>query len=144
MLEAESMTISITRVEPRTGDKGETALVGGKRVPEDSPRIVAYGTVDELNAAVGLARVFNAERLAEGERHRWLDEVLRKIQNQLFDLGSELATPPDAAYEGMFRMSEGEVKELEDLMDRCERSAAAQVLHPAGRRPDPRIPPSGA
>src|SRR5436309_3544838 len=93
-----SMTISITRVYTRTGDKGETALVGGKRVPKDSPRIVAYGTVDELNAAVGLARVFNAERLAEGERHRWLDEVLRKIQNQLFDLGSELATPPRGSH----------------------------------------------
>ena len=66
-------------------------------------------------------RVFNAERLAEGERHRWLDEVLRKIQNQLFDLGSELATPADAAYAGMFRMGEGEVTELEALMDRCQK-----------------------
>ncbi len=115
------MPISITRVYTRTGDKGETSLVGGKRIPKDSPRIVAYGTVDELNAVVGLVRVFNAERLDEGERHRWLDEVLRKIQNQLFDLGSELATPPDAAYEGMFRVGEGEVKELEALMDRCQK-----------------------
>src|SRR5947207_15864911 len=117
MLEAESMTISITRVYTRTGDKGETALVGGKRVPKDSPRIVAYGTVDELNAAVGLVRVFNAEKIggrsAAAERHRWLDEVLRKIQNQLFDIGSELATPPDAVYEGMFRVGEAEVTELE-------------------------------
>ena len=94
------MPISITRVYTRTGDKGETALVGGKRVPKDSPRIVAYGSVDELNAVVGLVRVFNAERLSEGERHRWLDEVLRKIQNQLFDLGSELATPPEAVSRG--------------------------------------------
>src|SRR5262249_39769095 len=94
--EAGSMPISITRVYTRTGDKGETSLVGGKRIPKDSPRITAYGTVDELNAVVGLVRVFNAERLDEGERHRWLDEVLRKIQNQLFDLGSELATPRDA------------------------------------------------
>ena len=115
------MPISITRVYTRTGDKGETSLVGGKRIPKDSPRIVAYGTVDELNAVVGLVRVFNAERLDEGERHRWLDEVLRKIQNQLFDLGSELATPPDAVYEGMFRVGEGEVKELEELMDRCQK-----------------------
>src|SRR5438128_11004513 len=115
------MTISITRVYTRTGDQGETALVGGKRVPKDSPRIVAYGSVDELNAVVGLVRVFNAERIGEGERHRWLDEVLRKVQNQLFDLGSELATPPDAAYEGMFRVGEGEVKELEALMDRCQK-----------------------
>jgi cob(I)alamin adenosyltransferase len=113
--------ISITRVYTRTGDRGETALVGGGRVPKDSPRIVAYGTLDELNAVVGLARVFNAERLGEGERHRWLDGVLQRIQNQLFDLGSELATPPDAAYEGMFRMSEAEVTDLEHLMDECQK-----------------------
>jgi cob(I)alamin adenosyltransferase len=69
--------------------------------------------------------VFNAERLTargtKGERHRWLDAVLKKIQNQLFDLGSELATPPDAVYEGMFRMSEAEVTELERLMDQCQK-----------------------
>jgi len=122
------MPISITRVYTRTGDRGETALVGGRRVPKDSPRIAAYGTIDELNAAVGLARVFNAERMtgrgAGRERHRWLDDVLKKIQNQLFDLGSELATPADAAYEGMFRMSEGEVNELEQLMDRCQKDLA--------------------
>jgi len=122
------MPISITRVYTRTGDRGETALVGGRRVPKDSPRIAAYGTIDELNAAVGLARVFNAERMtgrgAGRERHRWLDEVLKKIQNQLFDLGSELATPPDAAYEGMFRMGEGEVSELEKLMDHCQKDLA--------------------
>ncbi|HET9490527.1 MAG TPA: cob(I)yrinic acid a,c-diamide adenosyltransferase [Methylomirabilota bacterium] len=114
------MPISITRVYTRTGDKGDTALVGGKRVPKDSPRIAAYGTVDELNAAVGLARTFNAERLAEGEHHRWLDEVLRKIQNELFDLGSELATPPEAEYEGMVRAGPEQVTALEQLMDRCQ------------------------
>jgi len=122
------MTISITRVYTRTGDRGETALVGGARVPKDSPRIVAYGTLDELNAAVGLARVFNAERLAAGgpvrEHHAWLDDVLRRIQNQIFDLGSELATPPAAAYEGMFRVGEAEVTELEQLMDRCQQDLA--------------------
>jgi cob(I)alamin adenosyltransferase len=115
------MTISITRVYTRTGDKGTTALVGGKRVPKDSPRIAAYGTIDELNAVLGLARVFNEERLAEGEKHRWLDEVFRRLQNQLFDLGSELATPADAVYEGMFRIGDAEVKELEALMDRCQK-----------------------
>jgi cob(I)alamin adenosyltransferase len=119
------MPISITRVYTRLGDRGETALVGGRRVPKDSPRIVAYGTLDELNAAVGLARVFNAERLAARgparERHRWLDEVLKKIQNQLFDLGSELATPPDAVYDGMFRIGQDQVTELEQLMDRCQK-----------------------
>ena len=115
------MTIRITRVYTRTGDKGTTALVGGKRVPKDSPRIAAYGTIDELNSILGLARVFNEERLAEGEKHRWLDEVFRRLQNQLFDLGSELATPPDADYDGMFRVGDAEVKELETLMDRCQK-----------------------
>jgi len=114
------MPISITRVYTRLGDKGETALVGGKRVPKDSPRIVAYGTIDELNAIVGLARTFNAERLDEGEHHRRLDEMLRRIQNELFDLGSELATPPDAEYEGMFKMAEPQVTALERLMDQCQ------------------------
>ena len=118
------MTISITRVYTRTGDKGETALVGGARVPKDSPRIEAYGSIDELNAIVGLARTFNEERLAEGEHHRWLDEVLRQIQNELFDLGSELATPPGAEYEGMFRMGEPEVTALEKLMDHCQKDLA--------------------
>jgi len=115
------MPISITRVYTRTGDGGETSLVGGKRVAKDSPRIVAYGTLDELNAIVGLARTFNAERLAEGEHHRWLDEILRQIQNELFDLGSELATPPEAEYEGMFRVGESQVIALERLMDRCQK-----------------------
>jgi cob(I)alamin adenosyltransferase len=122
------MPISITRVYTRLGDQGETALVGGKRVPKDSPRIVAYGTVDELNAVVGLVRVFNAERMrarrASRPRHVWLDATLQKIQNQLFDLGSELATPPDAVYEGMFRVGEGEVAELESIMDTCQKGLA--------------------
>ena len=115
------MTISITRVYTRTGDRGDTGLVGGSRVPKDSPRIEAYGTIDELNAIVGLARTFNEERLAEGEHHRWLDEALRRIQNELFDLGSELATPPGAEYEGLHRVSEVEVTALEKLMDHCQK-----------------------
>ena len=75
------MPIRITRVYTRTGDTGTTALVGGRRVPKDSQRIAAYGTIDELNASLGLARVFNEERLAEGEGHQWLDGVLRRLQN---------------------------------------------------------------
>jgi cob(I)alamin adenosyltransferase len=114
------MPISITRVYTRTGDQGDTALVGGARVPKDSPRIAAYGTIDELNAIVGLARTFNEERLGDGEHHRWLDGVLRGIQSRLFDLGSELATPADAVYEGMFRVGDAEVAELERLMDDCQ------------------------
>src|SRR3989338_7658290 len=113
--------VRITRVYTRTGDNGETALVGGKRLPKDSPRIEAYGTIDELNSIVGLARVFNEERLRKGKAHRFLDGILRKIQDELFDLGSELATPPDFSYEGRYRVGEGEVKKLERIIDECQK-----------------------
>jgi cob(I)alamin adenosyltransferase len=114
------MGIRITRVYTRTGDGGETALVGGRRVPKDSPRIEAYGAIDELNAVLGLVRAENAPRIGADEGARWLDEVLRRLQNQLFDLGSELATPPDAAYEGMYRVGDEDVRGLETLIDRCQ------------------------
>jgi cob(I)alamin adenosyltransferase len=115
------MAIRITKVYTRTGDKGETALVGGKRVPKDSPRIDAYGTIDELNSIVGLARVFNEEKLNAGDAHGFLDLTLRQIQDELFDLGSELATPDDFSYDGMYRVSEREVKKLEELIDECQK-----------------------
>jgi cob(I)alamin adenosyltransferase len=116
------MAVRITKVYTRTGDNGETALVGGKRVPKDSARIEAYGTIDELNSIVGLARAFNEEKLGEGEPHRFLDLVLRQIQDELFDLGSELATPPDFFQEGMYRVGEREVKKIEQLIDECQKS----------------------
>lgn len=115
------MAIRITRVYTRTGDKGETGLVGGKRIPKDSPRIEAYGTIDELNSIVGLARVFNEEKLADGDAHQFLDTVLRQIQDELFDLGSELATPPDFFQQGMYRVGEPEVKKIEQLIDECQK-----------------------
>ena len=115
------MAIRITRVYTRTGDRGETALVGGKRVPKDSLRIEAYGTIDELNSIVGLARAFNEEKLADGDAHRFLDTMLRQIQDELFDLGSELATPPDFFKEGMYRVSEKEIKKIEQLIDECQK-----------------------
>ena len=116
------MAVRITKVYTRTGDKGETALVGGKRVAKDSARIEAYGTIDELNSIVGLARAFNEEKLGEGEAHRFLDLVLRQIQDELFDLGSELATPSDFFQEGMYRVGEREVKKIEQLIDECQKS----------------------
>jgi len=114
------MAIRITRVYTRSGDSGDTGLVGGKRVPKDAQRIEAYGTIDELNSIVGLARVFNAETPAGAARDR-LEDILKRVQNELFDLGSELATPPDAVYEGMFRIGEDEVTSLEHVMDECQK-----------------------
>ncbi|MEW6296966.1 MAG: cob(I)yrinic acid a,c-diamide adenosyltransferase [Thermodesulfobacteriota bacterium] len=115
------MAIRITKVYTRAGDKGFTKLVGGKKVPKDAARIEAYGTIDELNSVLGLARVFNdelKERLPAAQR---LDDIVRRLQNELFDLGSELATPPDFSYEGMFRVGEDEVKALERLIDDCQK-----------------------
>lgn len=115
------MAIRITKVYTRTGDKGFTKLVGGKKVPKDATRIESYGTIDELNSVLGLARVFNDEvkdRLPAAQR---LDEIFRRLQNELFDLGSELATPPDFSYEGMFRVSEAEVTALEKLIDELQK-----------------------
>lgn len=114
------MAIRITRVYTRTGDKGNTGLVGGKRVPKDALRIEAYGTIDELNSVVGLARVFNGEPPATPVRDR-MEQILKRLQNELFDLGSELATPPEAFYDGMFRVGAEEVKALEQLMDDCQK-----------------------
>jgi cob(I)alamin adenosyltransferase len=115
------MAVRITRVYTRTGDKGETGLVGGKRVPKDSERIAAYGTIDELNSVVGLARTFNDEKINVSDAHRFLDVILRQIQDELFDLGSELATPPDFFQEGMYRVGEREVKKIEQLIDECQK-----------------------
>ena len=116
------MAIRINRVYTRTGDKGETGLVGGKRVPKDSPRIEAYGTVDELNSIVGLARVFNEERIKDGEAHRFLDQVLRDIQEELFNLGSELATPPDSRFKGTISIGKEQVKRIEEIIDECQKT----------------------
>jgi cob(I)alamin adenosyltransferase len=112
--------VRITKVYTRTGDRGETSLVGGKRVPKDSPRIDAYGTIDELNSIVGLARVFNEESLDAGEAHRFLDEVLCRLQDELFDLGSELATPPEFFQPGMYRVGDDEIARIEKLIDKCQ------------------------
>ena len=115
------MAVRINKVYTRTGDRGETALVGGHRVPKDSLRIEAYGSIDELNSIVGLARVFNEESLDAGEAHRFLDEVLCQVQDELFDLGSELATPPEFFQQGMYRVGSGEIARLEKLMDKCQK-----------------------
>ena len=116
--------VRITRVYTRTGDAGQTALVGGKRVAKDAQRIEAYGTIDELNSIIGLARAFNTKKIKARKARRFLDEVLGKIQDELFDLGSELATPEDAAYAGMYRVGAAEVKRIEETIDRCQKDLA--------------------
>jgi cob(I)alamin adenosyltransferase len=115
------VAIRITRVYTRRGDRGDTDLVGGERVPKDSPRIIAYGSVDELNAALGIVRALNAAEIKRSPACRALDALLKKLQNELFDLGSELATPPAAFQPGMFKVGPEHVKALETRMDLCQR-----------------------
>ena len=101
----------ITKVYTRTGDDGKTGLGGGQRVEKDSPRIEAYGTVDELNSQIGVA-------LASGVCQP-LAEALGSIQNDLFHLGSDLCTlEPDKQRRPVPRIEERHVAALERVIDR--------------------------
>ncbi|MCC6920078.1 MAG: cob(I)yrinic acid a,c-diamide adenosyltransferase [Alphaproteobacteria bacterium] len=101
--------VVLNRIYTKTGDKGETALVTGVRVPKDDLRIACYGTVDETNACVGLARLTAISQL---------DGMLARIQNDLFDLGSDLATPEEPAPKFQaLRIVEAQVERLENEID---------------------------
>ena len=90
----------ISKVYTKTGDGGRTRLAGGQEIAKDAIRVEAYGTVDELNAIIGLVRVFNQEQTGNGEASIQLEEYMKWIQNKLFDIGGLLATAPgqDTAY----------------------------------------------
>lgn len=107
----------ITKVYTRTGDKGHTRLVGGDAAPKDDVRIEAYGTVDELNAVLGLARTFNARSEVDDGSRESIDRILAAVQNDLFDVGADLATPAASRWEGMHRVGDDEVARLEGWID---------------------------
>lgn len=97
----------------KTGDKGTTALYGGERVAKDDPRVRAYGAVDEANAAIGVARSLIDERELVAD--------LAEIQNALFDLGADLATPLESRYRAnLVPLDEVDVTVLERLIDRYD------------------------
>lgn len=104
--------LAINRVYTRRGDQGDTSLAGGRRVPKDSLRIEAYGTVDELNAFIGLAR-HTAREAGLGE----LAEILLRVQHELFNLGSILATMPEDVHPRQARITGAEVALLESEID---------------------------
>jgi cob(I)alamin adenosyltransferase len=97
------------KIYTKTGDQGQTSLFSGGRVPKHHLRVEAYGTIDELNSALGLARAFKASAQTDA----WLET----IQNQLFQLGADLATPQDAAAAWVVRMDAAPVAWLEGLID---------------------------
>lgn len=105
------MAFRITRVYTRSGDDGWTGLVGGARVQKDDPRVSCYGTIDELNAVVGLT---GAKLTEKTERLR---PVLESLQQELFDVGAELATPSEAYYAGMWKVEGRHIVRLETLCD---------------------------
>ena len=110
--------VRLSRIYTRGGDKGETSLGDGSRVRKEAPRVAAYGTVDEANAAIGLARLH-----CDGAA----DAMLARIQNDLFDLGADLCTPEDGRRAaGALRIVAAQVARLEAEIDRM--NAALQPL----------------
>ena len=107
----------ITKVYTRTGDQGMTRLVGGQQLPKDDVRIEAYGTTDELNATVGLVRMELARGAWGGEACEGLDRQLEQIQNDLFNLGSDLATRAEDRWPGMRLLHGDDVRRLEQEID---------------------------
>ena len=104
--------VTLNRIYTKTGDAGKTRLASGAQVSKSDGRVEAYGCVDETNACVGLARVHLA---ADPE----LDAMLGRVQNELFDLGADLATPakPDEAEGAKLRILDSQVERLEREID---------------------------
>lgn len=100
----------LSKIYTRGGDKGQTSLTGGKRVPKDDARVAAYGTVDEANSVIGIARLYT-----EGVA----DSMLMRIQNDMFDLGADLSTPGDDFTPGemSLRIVAAQVTRLEEEID---------------------------
>src|ERR1700733_11200671 len=128
--------LAINRVYTRHGDAGRTRLVGGQEVPKDDARLEAYGTVDELNAFVGAARQTLAEAPRGAPRLASLGEALARVQHELFNLGSILATLPADVHPKQPRVTEAEVEQLEREMDRMNQDLAPlrSFVLPGGSR----------
>ena len=124
--------VVLNKIYTKTGDDGTTALGTGERRAKHDPRIEAYGTVDETNAAIGLARAELSPDLAE------LDAMLARIQNDLFDLGAELATPDDGKPKDFepLRIVASQVERIERDIDRlnAELAPLRSFVLPAGSR----------
>jgi cob(I)alamin adenosyltransferase len=113
----DSPRLAINRVYTRQGDGGETSLAGGQRVPKDSARIEAYGDVDELNSILGLARATTIQLVERQPRLAILAAILLRVQHELFNLGSILATLPEDVHPRQARVTDREVAQLEHEMD---------------------------
>jgi cob(I)alamin adenosyltransferase len=124
--------IALNRIYTKRGDAGETGLVGGQRVPKDARRIEAYGTVDELNAFVGLAAV----SCAEDPKLAALGSILLRVQHELFNLGSIMATEPQDVHPKQPRVTHAEIARLEREIDAMNEDLAPlrSFVLPGGTR----------
>jgi cob(I)alamin adenosyltransferase len=109
--------VALNRIYTKRGDMGETGLAGGQRVPKDSLRIEAYGTVDELNAVVGMAYTSAEQNIGQDLRVGLLLAILRRVQHELFNLGSMLATLPQDLHPKQARITSVEITQLEKEID---------------------------
>ena len=113
----DSPRLAINRVYTRRGDSGQTSLAGGQRVPKDDPRIAAYGTLDELNSFVGIARHSVEQLLPKHPSIAALDSILLRVQHELFNAGSILATLPDDVHPRQARITAADTARLEREID---------------------------
>jgi cob(I)alamin adenosyltransferase len=130
--------LALNRIYTRRGDTGETSLVGGQRVLKDDLRIDGYGTVDELNAVVGAARVTTEELATRFERLQKLAAILKRVQHELFNLGSILATLPEDVHPKQPRVTQADVVQLETEIDEAneELEPLRSFVLPGGSRLD--------
>jgi cob(I)alamin adenosyltransferase len=119
------------KIYTKTGDSGKTSLFGGKRVPKSALRIDAYGTVDELNCAIGLCRALGTREMT--------DAFLGRVQSDLFRVGAELSIGGESRPSGLVPVGEPEVRGLEEEIDRLE-----AVLEPLKNFIVPGGAPAGA
>ena len=112
--------VTLTRIYTRGGDAGQTSLGRGERVPKHDPRVEAYGTTDEANSVIGLARNAIARAASDDSRMAEADAMLGRIQNDLFDLGADLCTP-----EGQAKRGEGALRIVASQVERLEREIDA-------------------
>ena len=132
----EEPRLALNRIYTRRGDSGQTSLAGGQRVAKDSRRIEAYGTVDELNAFLGLANVSCREQTGQDGRLGRLVEIMRRVQHELFNLGSILATKPEDVHPKQARITTAEVEQLEREIDamNVDLSPLRSFVLPGGTR----------
>src|SRR5579872_1629845 len=128
--------LALNRIYTKRGDKGETSLVGGQRVPKDALRIEAYGTVDELNALMGVVSMSCQEQIGQDPRVGLLAGMVRRVQHELFNLGSILATKPEDVHPKQARVTSAEIEQLEREIDAMNEDLPAlrSFVLPGGTR----------